>query len=318
MAGAQPGVAQEFDPAGFQDWLADMRQRARAEGISPDVVDSALHDGLTPRQDIIESDRNQPEDTRTFAAYLADVVNDWRVRVGRERLAANADLLREVGNAYGVQPRFIVALWGIETAYGEVDPGYPVIQSLATLAYDQRRREYFTAQLLAALRILEAGHISQDAMMGSWAGAMGQNQFMPTSYLDYAVDYDGDGRANIWSSKADIFASAANYLAQSGWRKDETWGRRVQLPADFDPALIGRDTVKDLQRWQALGVRRHDGRDLPPANLSASVIAPDGVDGPAFVGYNNYRTLLTWNRSDYFAISVGVLSDRIAGRSASG
>ena len=186
-----------------------------------------------------------------------------------------------------------------------------MIASLATLAYDGRRSAYFRGELLQALIILNEGHITADAMVGSWAGAMGQSQFMPSSFLNFAVDFDGDNRRDIWTTKADVFASAANYLARSGWRDDQTWGREVRLPAGFELALADLDVVKRLSEWQALGVRRADGGDLPARDLKASVVLPGGEGGPAFVIYDNYRTILKWNRSSYFAVSVGYLADLI-------
>jgi membrane-bound lytic murein transglycosylase B len=233
---------------------------------------------------------------------------------GRRHFALNKPLLEEVGRKFGVQPRFIVALWGVETRYGTYTGGFPVIAALATLAYDGRRSDYFRGELLKGLTILEEGHIAPADMMGSWAGAMGQSQFMPSSFLDFAVDFDGDNRRDIWTTSADVFASAANYLARSGWRNDQTWGREVTLPNGFDPALADLDVVKRLSAWQALGVRRADGSDLPTRDLKASVVLPGGEGGPAYVVYSNYRTILKWNRSHYFAMSVGRLADLIGNR----
>lgn len=296
----------------FAEWLAGLRGEARDRGISDTVLDAALT-GITPIERVIELDRRQPEGTITFQQYLGRVVTDARVREGRQRLAEHQALLEEVAARFGVQPRFIVALWGIETSYGGFTGGFPVVDALATLAYDGRRSTYFRRELLNALQILDEGHITPDAMRGSWAGAMGQAQFMPSSFLSYAYDHDGDGHKDIWTTQADVFASAANYLGQVGWRNDMTWGRRVQLPAGFDISLAGMTTQKRLSEWQALGVRRADGTDLPSRDLVASVVAPDGEGGPAYVVYDNYRTLLKWNRSLYFATAVGHLADRIGG-----
>lgn len=296
---------------GFDTWLAGLKEEAREMGISEPVLEAAFAE-VAPIPRIIELDRSQPEFTLTFEEYLERVLPPRRVRMGRKQLAAHGPLLEAIGREYGVQPRFIVALWGIETDFGRITGGYPVIAALATLAHDGRRSAFFRGELLKALRILDQGHIDVAAMEGSWAGAMGQVQFMPSSFLDFAEDYDGDGRKDIWTTTADAFASAANYLARSGWNPEQTWGREVRLPADFDPALVGRDMGKDLQEWQALGVRRADGGDLPAVNIRASVVQPGGADGPAYVVYNNYHVLLKWNRSDYFATTVGTLADRIA------
>jgi membrane-bound lytic murein transglycosylase B len=236
-----------------------------------------------------------------------------RIERGRELLAQHRPLLEEIGAAYGVQPRFIVALWGIETNFGTYTGGFPVIQALATLAHDGRRSSYFREELLNALQILDDGHIDVARMQGSWAGAMGQSQFMPSSFLRFAQDYDGDGRRDIWTTEADVFASAASYLAGFGWDADQTWGRQVRLPAGFDAGLADLEIRKPLSEWQRLGVRRADGQNLPAGDLTASLVLPDGPGGPAFLVYDNYRTIMRWNRSTYFATTVGILADRIGG-----
>ncbi len=207
-----------------------------------------------------------------------------------------------------------MALWGIETNYGEHSGSFPVIQSLVTLAYDERRGPYFRRELFDALRVLDAGHIPLERMKGSWAGAMGQCQFMPSSFRRFAVDAEGNHRIDIWDSVPDVLASTANYLASAGWKDDQTWGRPVRLPKNFDFSLAGLDTRLPLSRWQALGVRRSNGRALPRRNLEASLIAPEGPEGPAYLVYDNFRVLLAWNRSKSFAVAVGTLADRVAGR----
>ncbi len=296
----------------FSDWLAELRVEALAQGISPATLDAALA-GIEPIPRVIELDRSQPEGTLTFQQYMERVVPNSRVEKGRRKLAENAAALNAVYKVYGVQPRFIVALWGIETNFGQYTGGFSVIASLATLAHDGRRSAYFRGELLNALRILEEGHIAPKDMMGSWAGAMGQSQFMPSSFLAFARDHDGDGRKDIWDTKADVFASAANYLKRSGWKGDQTWGRPVRLPAAFDPALADLAVRKPLSDWQKMGVRRADGGDLPTRDLMASVVILDGPDGPAFVVYDNFRVILKWNRSTFFAVAVGSLADRLAG-----
>jgi membrane-bound lytic murein transglycosylase B len=223
--------------------------------------------------------------------------------------------LDRVEREYGVQRRFIVALWGIESNYGEHTGSFAVIQSLVTLAYDGRRSNYFRKELLNALHILDDGHLSLEEMKGSWAGAMGQCQFMPSSFHHYGIDADGDSRIDIWNSIPDVFASTANYLAKAGWKDDQTWGRPVRLPENFDYSLAGLKTRLPLSRWQALGVRRINGRNLPKRrDLTASLIIPDGSDGPAYLVYDNFRVLLAWNRSEAFAVAVGTLADRISSR----
>ena len=294
----------------FAAWLEDFRREALQSEIREVTLDAAFV-GIEPIPRIIELDRRQPEVTQTFSDYIRARVTSDLVAEGRAALERHQSLLEAVGDRYGVPPRFIVALWGVETRYGKHTGGYPVIGALATLAHDARRASYFRRELLNALRILDEGHISPGRMKGSWAGAMGQNQFMPSSFLTFAVDHDQDGRRDIWTTLADVFASTANYLARSGWKRGHTWGREARLPAGFDPALVGRKVTRTLAQWQALGVRRADGRDLPVRELPASVILPGGDGGPAFLVYHNYGTILKWNRSDYFGVSVGFLADRI-------
>lgn len=297
---------------GFAGFLDGVRSEARARGLKEATISSAL-DGLAPIERVVELDRRQPEFTLTFDQYMRRVVSTQRVEKGRARLAEHRGILDRVARAYRVQPRFIVALWGIETDFGRVRGSFPIIAALATLAYDGRRSRYFRKELFNALTIIDQGHISARAMIGSWAGAMGQNQFMPSSFLRYAVDHDGDGRRDIWTNRADVFASTANYLREVGWRDDQTWGRPVRLPSGFDPELLGLKTRKGLAAWQKLGVRRADGTDLPGRNLAASILRP-GEGGPPFAVYDNYRAILKWNRSHLFAVAVGSLADRIAGK----
>ena len=295
----------------FQTWLQALRKEAIERGIPAAVVDQSLA-GAAPIARVLELDRRQPETTITFADYITRVVNNGRIESGRARMQEHREILNRVAHAYNVQPRFIVALWGIETDFGRLTGNFQVIHALATLAYDGRRSAFFRDELLKALTIIARGHITAQEMRGSWAGAMGQSQFMPSSYLAYAVDFDGDGRADIWNTRADVFASAANYLAKSGWRGDETWGREVRLPAGFDRTLIDHTKLqKPITEWQRLGVRKSDGADLPSRDLSASLVQPGGADGPTFLIYNNYRVLLRWNRSLYFATAVGFLADRV-------
>jgi membrane-bound lytic murein transglycosylase B len=302
--------AQEED---FAAWLTDFRQDALSEGISSETLDAVLP-GLAFRPRVVELDRRQPEGTLTYAEYLSRVLPPARVNRGKRLLRKHRALLTETGDAYGVQPRFIVALWGIESDFGRVTGGFPVLDSLATLAFDGRRGEFFRGQLLEALRIVDDGHIQPDKMLGSWAGAMGQSQFMPSSFQQFAVDHDGDGRRDIWGTLPDVFASAANYLAKAGWKHDQTWGRQVRLPEGLDLDLKGLEVTKSLPEWQALGVRRSNGEDLPTRQLTASLILPGGPGGPAFLTYPNYRVLLKWNRSHYFATTVGQFANLLAAR----
>ena len=300
------------DPA-FDAWLEGVRKEARERGLKESTIESALSD-IAPIKRVVELDRRQPEFKLTLDRYLSRVVSKARIEKGRARLAEHGQLLRKVSAKYNVQPRFIVALWGIETDFGRYLGGFPVIPALASLAYDGRRSAYFRKELFNALTVIDQGHIAARDMMGSWAGAMGQNQFMPSSFLRYAVDYDGDGRRDIWGTLGDIFASSANYLSKVGWRGDQTWGRRVRLPNGFDRALVGLKIRKGLRDWQGLGVRRPDGRDLPTRNLRSSILELGGANGAAYVVYDNFRSILRWNRSNLFATAVGTLADRIGGR----
>jgi len=297
----------------FADWLQELRMEAKSAGIKDSTLDAALT-GLTPIPRVLELDRKQPEFTQTFWRYLNLRVTDKRVERGRLLLERHGELLAEIEKQYGVQPRFLVAFWGLETNFGEFLGKYPVIGSLATLAYDERRSAFFRKELLIALSILDQGHITVDSMLGSWAGAMGQPQFMPSTFSSFAVDRDGDGRQDIWHSLPDVFASAANFLSQSGWQRDKNWGREVLLPAGFNPAEAGLENTKPLAGWQKMGVRCMDGSDLPEMDIAASLILPAGYTGPAFLAYQNFRTILQWNNSNLYAIAVGHLADRLAGK----
>jgi membrane-bound lytic murein transglycosylase B len=324
----QTAPAPTLSHEGFADFLAGVRTEALAKGISAKTLDAAFS-GVKPIDRVVDLDRKQPEFTLTFDQYVARIVNGDRVALARTRYRENRELLEAVGRKYGVQPRFIVALWGIETNFGRSTGGFSVIASLATLAYEGRRAAYFRGELLNALEIIDQGHVTAAEMKGSWAGAMGQSQFMPSTFLNFAVDWDGDGKRDIWRDKGDVFASAANYLKQSGWNDDETWGRRVKLPPGFASKLdglkrppeasqcraLGKLTAdKPLHEWQAMGVRRADGGDLPKANVLAALALPEGPTGPALLVYGNFRATLRWNCSISFATAVGLLADQIVAR----
>lgn len=295
---------------GFSDWVVGLRKQAAGQGISKATLDAALTN-LRPIPDVIAKEKTQPEFTLTFAQYLAKVVTDDRVTHGRALMTQHAAMLKKVSSAFGVQPRFIVALWAVESDYGKYTGGYSEIGALATLAYGSSRKDFFRKELIEALRIIDDGNITAAGMTGSWAGAMGQCQFMPSSFRRYAVDFDGDGRRDIWNSQADVFASIANYLASFHWHPEQTWGREVHLPAKFDARLVDLKSEKPLDGWHRLGVRNPDGSDLPAAALNASLVAPDGVTGLTYLVYGNYKIVMRWNRSTYFATSVGVLADRL-------
>ena len=296
----------------FQEWLAALRAEAHGKGISDATLNAALSD-ITPVKRVIELDRRQPEFTQTFWTYLRRSVNDDRIMRGRALLAKYRDLLNKICAEYGIPPRYLIAFWGLETNFGDYLGNFREIDALATLAFDRRRADFFRTELLNALQIIDEGHIMPDAMRGSWAGAMGHMQFMPSTFIRYAVDYTGDGRKNIWGSLPDTFASAANFLTNLGWRTGEIWGREVRLPEDFDLTLARMDRKKSLKEWASIGIRRANGSALPQEAMEGSIVLPQGYKGPAFLVYNNFRTILRWNRSINYAISVGHLADRIIG-----
>lgn len=294
----------------FTQYVENLKKEAAEQGIDKTIVDNAF-EKVEFLQRSVSSDKQQPEFKMTLDTYIPRAVPDWKIQQARDAYRDNYQLLQKIGKEYGVQPRFIVALWGIETNFGRLTGKHYVISSLTTMAYEGRREELFKKQLFAALTILQQGHITQDKFIGSWAGAMGQVQFMPTSYLNYAVDYDGDGRKDIWNTPGDVFASAANYLRTEGWDSKETWGRQVKLPAGFNVELAGIKQQKSLAEWQALGVRKYEGDDLPTADIQASIVIPDDENGRVYLAYNNYKVLMHWNRSYYFATAVSYLSERI-------
>lgn len=318
-------AAQSTDPddAEFRQWRQELIAEARERGISEAIIEQALS-SVTPIPQVVSNDRNQAEFVETLAQYLEKRVTDWRIQTGRTRLAEHSALLQEVAAEYGVPARFIVAIWGIETNYGNFTGGTDVIRALVTLAYDPRRADYFRRELFSALDILQQGHIDHANMKGSWAGAMGQSQFMPSSFLNHAVDYDGDGRRDIWTTEADVFASIANYLKDAGWQPGQRWGRQVTLPPDYQQradqwsqgnvsyscSVLRRHTVQQpVDQWQMAGVRQLNGADLPQSDIPGSIVLPDGDEGPAFLTYPNFRAILRYNCANNYALAVATLAD---------
>lgn len=295
----------------FDTWLKGVKAEAAREGISQKTINETLN-GIQPIQKVIALDRKQPEKKMTFAQYKRNVVNDQRIQKGRQLYHAHARELAWVEKTYGVAPQYVLALWGIETNFGQNTGGFKIIPALATLAWEGRRASFFRAELIKAMKIVDQGHVSAAEMKGSWAGAMGQNQFMPSSFFAYAVDADGDGKADIWNDTKDVFASTANYLAKSGWNNGQRWGRRVLLPKSFPADLATPKIKKPISAWKAMGVTDLSGAQLPNENFSASIVAPDGVGSEAYIVYDNYQTIMLWNRSTYFATSVGLIADAIA------
>ena len=298
-------------PEDFGAFLAGVRRDALADSIRAGTVDFALrYARFLPH--VIALDHKQPERTMSFAEYLDKVVTPQRIAGARRHLADNRLLLDGISRRFGVDAPVIVALWGVETDFGKITGDYWVVSSLATLGYQGRRSPYFRHELIAALRILDEGDVRADHMLGSWAGAMGQCQFMPSTFLRYAVDYDGQGRRNIWSDRADVLASIANFLARLGWRAGESWGEEVRIPGAFDPRYAGLETRQPIAAWRRLGVHGLDGRALPEDDGEASLVLPDGEGGAAYLVFNNFRTIMKWNRSTYFAAAVGYLCDDMA------
>jgi len=308
----------QADENGFAHWLFTFKQRAAAKGLEPQFLSQKLT-GVEYLPRVIELDRKQPENKITFAKYKKNIVTQTRIEDGRKRYLENRTLLNRIANQYNVPPQYIVALWGIETNYGRVTGNFDIISSLATLAYEGRRADFFENELVLALRILQEGHAGTDRLIGSWAGAMGQCQFMPQSYMKYAVDGDGDGDVDIWNSLPDIFASIANYLHTEGWQGDTRWGRAVKVTRHIPESAYGRDKMKPLSEWQRAGVTLPNGKPLPNMtdgnDPKAALIAPDGPGNATYLVYGNYNVIMHWNRSTYFATSVGLLADGIAAAS---
>lgn len=301
------------DPAEFPAYVEQLKARARTQGISEQTLNGAFANVHFVDR-VIKSDRNQPEQKITLDDYLARVLTPKKIELGRSRYQQYQRDLAAVSQQYGVPAQYIVALWGMESNFGQIQGREDIISALSTLAFEGRRKTFFTNELIAALKMIQQGHISAPEMKGSWAGAMGQNQFMPSSYLNYGADGDGDGKIDIWRNQRDVFASTANYLAKEGWHADEGWGREVVLPVDFNAQLAGLKTqqAKTVGEWEKLGVRLTNGVALPDTQQRGWIILPDDIGGRAFLVYDNFRTIMRWNRSYYFAISIGKMADAVA------
>ena len=304
----------------FAAWLQGVREEALARGISAPTVATALAD-ITPVEQILNRDRTQAEFKETLDEYIARRIGVPTIRLGRQMRDTHRPVLEKVASTYKVPPHVLIAVWGIESNFGRFSGVRPLMPTLATLAYDDRRGAMFRSQLFDALAILDAGHIDLPRLKGSWAGAMGQPQFMPSSYVKYAVDFDGDGRRDIWSSQPDVFGSIGNYLATNGWTPGQTWGRAVTLPKDTAALAqeaplrtTGCRATKELSdprplaRWQALGLRTTEGAALPQADIMASLLR---TDSGAYLVYPNYEVLLSYNCAHAYAMAVARLSDRV-------
>jgi membrane-bound lytic murein transglycosylase B len=295
----------------FEDFLDQVRKTATEQGVSKSTIDKAFFE-LKPRPSAIESDNSQAEFNENFWHYINKRVSKVRLNNGKDTLQKNASLLNKTSKKYGVPAYVIVAFLGLESNYGNYMGNESLVRSLATLAYDQRRSKFFTKELIAVLKLMDNNTIPIDAT-GSWAGAMGAVQFMPTNVIAYGVDANNDGKVDLWNEKADIYASAANFLNKLGWKNGEKWGREALIPKNFDYQLTGLNNEKTVNEWAALGVRRGNNSNLPKSNFKASLIVPMGHRGPAFLVYRNFDTIMGWNRSILYALSVAHLSDRLKG-----
>ncbi|MCG7520604.1 lytic murein transglycosylase [Ruegeria sp. Ofav3-42] len=298
--------------ARFQAWLGAFRERAVEQGIATSTLDRSLA-GLTYDRDVIKRDRNQAEFSKPIWEYLDSAVSDTRVKNGRAGLERHRDTLTRIEAKYGVEKEVVTAIWGLETAFGTYRGSDQIIRSLATLAFDARRAQFFETQLIAALQIVQAGDVSPGSMVGSWAGAMGHTQFMPTSYLDHAVDFDGDGRRDIWSDDpTDALASAAAYLARHGWTKGQPWGVEVTLPEEFDYSTARRDHTLKPSEWAARGVVTTNGQAVSDHG-QAAILLPAGGRGVALMIFDNFKVIEKYNGADAYVVGIGHLSDRLAG-----
>lgn len=312
-AAIEPGMT-AVPNAGYDAWVAGFRSRAAAQGIPGGTIDAAFRGaGFLPG--VIERDRNQTEFKRSLEDYLAIAASDERLSTGRAAIAQYGGVLAEVEGRYGVEANVVAAVWGLESFFGTRRGSVQVVSALSTLAYEGRRGVFFEQQLIAALRILQNGDVSPAGMTGSWAGAMGHTQFIPTSYLEFAVDFRGDGRRDIWSDDpTDSLASTAAYLSRSGWTRGQPWGVEVTLPAGFNTGAAGRGNTRSPADWAAAGVRAAGGGAVGNHG-AASVILPSGANGPAFMIFRNFNAILRYNNAENYAIGVGHLADRLAGGS---
>lgn len=309
---AAPPTPADAETLAFDAWLSDFRPRAIAAGVSPQVFDRELS-GVTPNPRVISLDSRQPEFSKPVGAYIAGVISDDRIAIGRAKREQLA-FLPQIEARYGVPRDILLAVWAMESAFGKLQGDFDVVRSMASLAYDGRRRAWAEGELIAALKIIESGEDTREQLKGSWAGAMGQTQFLPSSYRATAVDFDGDGRRDIWGSDADSLASAANLLVKGGWKPGVGWAKEVILPAGFDYALA--EGPREIPAWwEEKGVRRADGLPWTEADAAqpAGLILPAGAAGPAFLALPNHFAIRTYNNSTSYALGIGLLADRFGG-----
>ena len=296
----------------FEQCKTELSQQAVAQGVSGETA-SKVFANIQYQPRVITLDRSQPEFVQTFPGYYGKRVTEWRIGKGREMYAKHRELLRKLSQKYGVPAHYLVAFWGLETNFGSYKGKMNVLNSLATLACDERRSTYFTKELITAVKLLERESLDQTQMVGSWAGAMGHTQFMPSAYMNYAIDGDGDGQINLWESEEDALASAANFLSQLGWQPGFRWGREVNLPENFDYRDTGYKNRQAITNWDQMGITKANGESLGSSDEKGYVVVPAGHNGPAFIAYHNFRIIMRWNNSEFYAISVGKLADKIAG-----
>ncbi|WP_246252149.1 lytic murein transglycosylase [Ancylobacter pratisalsi] len=309
---AMTDAALARDERNFSACIAEMEPKARAKGVSAAAF-RRYTAGLTPDMSIMKKLETQPEFTRTAGDYVEMLVSETRIRKGREAMAEHAAVFEAVGKTYGVDPYVVAAIWGIETNYGGARGSYPVLRATGTLACVGRRKAYFRDEFVAALGIVARGDIPETHLKGSWAGAFGLTQFMPTAFQRDAVDFDSDGHANVVDSVADAMGSTANKLKRGGWRPGMSWGYEVVLPRGFDYLLADKHKAKTMRDWWALGVRRPEGRAMPRASETAYLLLPAGANGPAFLMTDNFKAILRYNPADAYALAIGHLADRIRG-----
>lgn len=296
----------------FSQCKFNLAQRAEAAGFSSYITETVI-DNISPIKRVISLDKKQPEFTQTFEQYIKARVTNYHVRVGREKLKQHKVLFDKLEKAYGIPRQYLVSFWGLETVFGKHKGKMSVLNSLATLACDQRRSEFFTLELLNLFTLIENKQVTVEQLQGSWAGAMGHMQFMPTAFLKYAVDGDNDGKVDIWKSEVDALTTAANYLNQIGWQSTERWGREVKLPDNFAFEKVAFDKYYPLAHYKQLGVMQTSNKALSNYDVQAELYLPSGHQGPAFLLYPNFNVIMTWNLSKSYALSVGILANKLVG-----
>lgn len=308
-----PKLSNAYTAESFRSFISEVKVEAREAGVSEASINKLNNIEFQPTT--IRLDRKQPESVVTFERYMQNIIPTSRVNLAKKHYNSNKAVLKRIESEYGVPAEFIVALWAIESNFGENMGNFPILDSLATLAYEGRRRDFFKKELILALKMADSDGIDIENVTGSWAGAMGQTQFMPSSFLKYATDGDNDGDRDIWNSKADAFASIANYLSTVGWNSEMTWGRKIKSSQNVDKSQVGWKIKKPLSEWKAMGFKLASGKEIQGSDdLITSVIYVGGNPNHAYIAYPNFHTILDWNKSSYFAVAVGTLADKIAGR----